>query len=79
MIQQEHIDSAKSYAIGASAIAVPPFLTDLTTWLHLLTMLFGFSIVVLRAYHDFKDYQAKREAKLKKLKGKKYVTKRNPK
>ncbi len=62
-LTQEHVDSAKSYAFGAGAIALPAIIADITGWLQFMTAIIGFVVIVHRAYHDFKTAREKRDGR----------------
>lgn len=63
MLTQEHIDSVKSYAFGASAIALPAIVTSITGWLQFITAVIGFVVIVHRAIHDYKDVKEKKNGR----------------
>lgn len=58
MLKEEHVNSAKSYILGVSAIALPP-ITTMTSALQFLTMLGGLILVIMRILYDYMEHKKK--------------------
>lgn len=60
MITHEGVDSATSYCFGICAVSLPALIADLTGVLQFMTMIVGFVVICIRAYHDIKTLRKKR-------------------
>ncbi len=60
MLTQQHIESAKSYAMGAGVIALPAFIRPLTGWIEFVTACIGLAVIIHRAVVDYKSAKDKK-------------------